>query len=127
MLLGCGCSRDPSVDFGKLSEEFVYTTLSFSPSNATAAGLHQYNNQNLDDQLDDFSPTALDQQRKFYEDFRNRLGVLKSDSLSAEDRADLTILDDQISLQLLDLNEIHNASHEPQLYVETLGNALFEP
>src|SRR5215468_2990091 len=95
VLLGCGCSRDPAVDFGKLSEEFVYTTLAFSPSSATAAGLHQYNNQNLDDMLDDVSPAAQDRQRKYYEDFRQRLAALKSDDLSAEDRADLTIMQDQ--------------------------------
>jgi uncharacterized protein (DUF885 family) len=127
LVLLAGCSHQSAADFGKLAEEFVYTTLAFSPSGATAAGLHQYNNQNLDDLLDDFSPAAQDRQRKFYEDFRRRLNAFKADSLSAEDRADLGIMQDQISLALLDLNEIHTAQHNPTLYVETLGNALFNP
>src|SRR6185503_20406265 len=37
------------------------------------------------------------------------------------------ILQDQNELALLDLNEIHSHAHSPQLYVETLGNALFSP
>ena len=126
ILLLMSCSHDPT-DFGKLSDEFVYTTLSFSPAGATAAGLHEYNHEKLDDMLDDFTPAALDRQRKFYEDFRKRLNELKPASLSAEDRADLDILQDQISLSLLDLNEVHTPLHSPTLYVETLGNALFNP
>jgi uncharacterized protein (DUF885 family) len=127
ILFMTSCHRDSPAAFGKLSDEFVYTALSFSPTGAAAAGLHEYNQQKLDDMLDDFSPTALDKQRQFYEDFRKRLNALKADLLSAEDRADLAILQDQISLALLDLNEIHTPLHNPTLYVETLGNALFNP
>jgi len=39
----------------------------------------------------------------------------------------LNILQDQFSLALLDLNELHSHLHNPTLYVETLGNALFSP
>lgn len=127
VLMAAGCSRRSSSQFGQLSEEFVYTTLSFSPSSATAAGLHQYHDQNLDDLLDDVSPATLDKQRKFYQDFRQRLSGLSSDALSAEERADLMIMEDQISLALLETDEIRNALHNPTGYVETLGNALFSP
>jgi uncharacterized protein (DUF885 family) len=121
------CAHNPQADFGELSNEFVYTSLSLSPSGATAAGLHEYNNQKLDDLLDDFSPSALDRQRKFYEGFRQRLNGLKSARLSEQERADLAIVQDQISLALLDLNTIHTPLHNPTLYVETLGDALFSP
>ena len=122
-----GCNRNSSVDFGKLSDEFVYTSLAFSPAAATAAGLHEYDNQKLDNLLDDFSPAALDKQRRFYDRFRQRLNGLKSGTLSRQERADLAILQDQISLALLDLNALHTPLHNPTLYVETLGNALFSP
>jgi uncharacterized protein (DUF885 family) len=39
----------------------------------------------------------------------------------------LRIIQDQIALNLLDLEEIHSAQHNPTTYVETLGNALFNP
>jgi uncharacterized protein (DUF885 family) len=126
-LLATACSRHSSSQFSQLSEEFVSTTLSFSPSSATAAGLHQYHDQNLDDMLDDVSSAALDKQRKFYQDFRQRLNGFSSDALSAEERADQTIMQDQISLALLELDEIRNSLHNPTGYVETLGNALFSP
>ena len=127
MVLCAGCNRHSASQFASLAEEFVYTTLAFSPSGATAAGLHQYNGQNLDDQLDDVSLASLDRQRKFYLDFRQRLSGFSRDTLSAEDRADWTIMRDQISLSLLDLDEIHSSLHNPDTYVSTLGNALFSP
>ena len=55
------------------------------------------------------------------------LGESQTGQLTREDRADLAIMQDQIALNLLDLNEIHSHLHSPQLYVETLGNALFAP
>jgi uncharacterized protein (DUF885 family) len=127
LLLAAGCRKSPSEKLTKLTEEFVYTTLSFSPSGATSAGLHEYKKQKLDDLLDDFSPASLDRQQKFYEDFRNRLKEIPADSLPAEDRADLTMLEDQTEAALLDLTSLHTALHSPTMYVETLGNALFSP
>jgi uncharacterized protein (DUF885 family) len=127
ILFAAGCGKSPSQKLTTLSEEFVYSSLAFSPSSATAAGLHQYQKQNLDEMLDDFSEQNLARQRTFYEKFRDRLADLNSADLTPEDHADLTILQDQIALNLLDLTEIHSHQHSPQLYVETLGNALFAP
>jgi uncharacterized protein (DUF885 family) len=126
-LVAAGCRSNPSEKLGKLTEEFVYTTLSFSPSAATAAGLHQYQKQNLDLMLDDVSSPSLDRQKKFYEDFQARLKAIPLDRLDPESRADLALLDDQTSLALLDLTSIETAAHNPTYYVETLGNALFTP
>src|SRR6516165_12788677 len=89
ILVASGCHRDSSSRFRALSDEFVYTTLSFSPVGATGAGLHRFRNQNLDEQLDDSSAAGLDRQRRFYEGFRQRLDGLATDALTAEDRADL--------------------------------------
>jgi uncharacterized protein (DUF885 family) len=127
LVIAAGCRSNPSEKLSRLTEEFVYTTLSFSPATATSVGLHQYQKQNLDDLLDDFSPPSLDRQQHFYEDFQNRLHQLPLDKLTPPDRADYAILDDQSSLALLDLKEIHSALHNPTMYVETLGNALFSP
>jgi uncharacterized protein (DUF885 family) len=127
VLLAAGCGKTPSRKLAALSEEFVYGALAVSPSSATAAGLHQYRKQNLDEMLDDFGAQSLARQRTFYENFGDRLADLKTGDLTPEDRADLAILQDQIALNLLDLTEIHSHLHSPQLYVETLGNALFAP
>ena len=126
-LFAAGCGKTPSQKLSALSEEFVYGALAFSPSAATAAGLHQYQKQNLDEMLDDFGAQSLARQRTFYEKFGDRLAGLTTGELTPEDRADLTILQGQIALNLLDFTEVHSHLHSPQLYVETLGNALFAP
>ena len=127
LLFAAGCGTNPSTEVARLSEEIVYGSLAFSPVTATAAGLHEYQGQKLDEMLDDTGPAALDKQRRFYEKYRDALAAIKTDSLPPEDRADLLILQDQVNLALLDLNEIHTHLHSPQFYVETLGNALFSP
>jgi len=127
LLFAAGCGKDPSKQLAALSEQFVYESLAFSPSSATAAGLHEYQGQKLDEMLDDLSPAALAKQRRFYEKFQSDLAALKSDQLAPEERADLLIMQDQVALALLDLNEVQTALHSPQSYVETLGNALFSP
>src|ERR1017187_9625067 len=106
VLFAVGCGKTPSQKLTALSEEFVYGSLAFSPSAATAAGLHRYQKQNLDEMLDDFGEQSLYRQRTFLEKFRDRLGELPTGELTAEDRADLTILQDQIALSLFDLAEI---------------------
>ncbi len=127
LLAAAGCRSNPGEQVGKLSEEFVYTVLSFSPSAATNAGLHTYDNTKLDDLLDDFSPKGMENQRRFYDLFAAKLDEIPADRLNAQQQADLAILRDQTSLALLDLREIRTALHNPTLYVETLGNALFGP
>ena len=122
-----GCRNDPGDEVGKLSEEFVYSVLSFSPSAATSAGLHTYNKKNLDELLDDFSPEGLENQRRFYDGLAAKLDKVSADRLDAQQQADLAILKDRTSLALLDLRELRTAQHNPAMYVETLGNALFGP
>ena len=127
IVLASGCGTAPSEQLARLSEEFVYTTLSFSPGTATGLGLHRYKKQNLDDLLDDVSMGSLDKQKLFYQNFQKRLAALKTDRLTPEELADLNILQDQTELALLDFNRIQTALHNPTFYVETLGNALFSP
>lgn len=114
-------------DFSALTDDFVYGSLALSPVSATAAGYHEHKGVNLDQQLDDFSAAGLDQQRKFYSDFHNRLAAIPQDSLSAEDKADYEIMDNAANLSLLDLDKIHGFQHNPTVYVELVGNALFNP
>ena len=122
------CSRKPDSSFAQMADEFVYTSLAFSPVAATAVGYHKHQGVNLDEQLDDVSAAAMERQRQFYSGFRDRLSkIVKPDQLSSEDRADYDIIQDQISLALLDLDQIRSLQHNPTIYVESIGNALFNP
>src|ERR1700692_923417 len=97
-LLSFGCGKNSSEKLTTMSEEFVLGSLAFSPSAATAAGLHEYQGLKLDEMLDDNSPANLDKQMRFYEKIKERLAQLKQDQLSPEDRADLVVMQDQIAL-----------------------------
>ena len=124
LLLTMGCGREK---FQDLEEEFAYTTLAFSPVSATAVGLHTFNNANLDRLLDDVSIGSFDRQRQYYRRFQTRLQKLERSRLPPEDQADYDIIQDQISLALLELDVIQSHLHNPTLYVELIGNALFTP
>ena len=54
LLFAAGCGRNRAKEISRLSEEFVYTSISFSPIAATGIGLHEYQNRKLDDLLDDW-------------------------------------------------------------------------
>ena len=92
-----GCSRKPPApEFGKITEEFVYKTLSFSPVSASGQGLHKYNGEDFDRELDDLAYPAIQKQRDYYIDLHKRMEALDKNSLSPEDRADYDIVDTQI-------------------------------
>jgi len=113
--------------FDSIAEEFVFSTLALSPVSATQSGYHEHKGVKLDEILDDFSQQGIEAQRKFYTDFAGRLAKLDASSLNAEQRADLQIMNGQIALGQLELDRIQNYRHNPTLYVELIGNALFTP
>jgi uncharacterized protein (DUF885 family) len=128
VMIAVGCSRKPPESLAQLRDEFVYEQLSFSPVTATQVGYHQHKGVNLDSLLDNLSPAELERQRQFYRRFRQRLvQAVRPENLPAEDRADYDLISDQISLQLLELDEIQNWRRNPTVYVELIGNALFYP
>jgi uncharacterized protein (DUF885 family) len=114
-------------DFSKVTEDFVYGSLALTPVSATSAGYHEHNGVRLDEKLDDFTMSGIQDQRRFYSDFHDRLTLIKPESLSPEERADYQIVQNQIDLTLLDLRQIQSVRHNPTVYVELIGNALFNP
>jgi uncharacterized protein (DUF885 family) len=120
--------------FAKLSEEFIHETLALSPSSASQAGYHKHIDPKtgqtiaLDSLLDDVSPAGIAEQHRVYTQWRERFHTeAPVASLGAEDAADWHLIDDQIGLNLLDLDRIQNYKHNPTVYVELLGSALFQP
>src|SRR2546422_1008518 len=122
-----GCSTNQRTDFGKLTDDLLYGTLALSPVSATQTGYHEHNGMQLDEMLDDYSAAGIDAQRKFYEGFQSRVSGLNAASLDKQQQADLEIIKNQLNLALLDLNTIQSFKHNPTVYVELAGNALFVP
>jgi uncharacterized protein (DUF885 family) len=120
--------------FAKLTEEFIHETLALSPSNASQAGYHQHVDHKtgktivLDALLDDVSPAGYAEQRRVYAQWRERFRTeTPIATLGVEDAADWQLIDDQIGFYLLEFDRIQNYKHNPTVYVELLGGALFQP
>ena len=78
--------------------------------------------------LDDVSPAAMAEQRKLYAQWRERFRTeTPLHSLGVEDASDWRLIDDQIARNLLEFDRIQSYKHNPTLYVELLGGALFQP
>jgi uncharacterized protein (DUF885 family) len=131
-----GCNRQPSQtantmatrpDFEKLTDDFTRNVLALSPVSATQAGYHDHNGMVLDEALDDFSPAGMDAQRRFYRDTEKQLAALDVASLDRPQQADLQILRNNIGVSLLELDTIQSYRHNPTVYVELAGNALYTP
>jgi uncharacterized protein (DUF885 family) len=126
--LMAGCAPMPlKQTFDSLAQSFVLDALALSPVAATQAGYHQHDGVNLDEALDDFSANGIRRQREFYVDYRDRLSKFGSAGLDPEESADFQIVGDQIAQGLLELDRIQSYRHNPTVYVELIGNALFNP
>jgi uncharacterized protein (DUF885 family) len=124
------CTQAPSPvpqDAEKLTQDFIYGTLALSPMSATQAGYHQHNGKSLDDLLDDYSAAGLEQQRGFCKGIQDRAAAMDAAKLDKEQKADLDIIKSNAGLCLLELNTIQSFKHNPTVYVELLGTALFSP
>ncbi len=126
-LSGCSSRSNPAVDFDKLTQDFIYGSLALSPVSATSTGYHVHNGVPIDELIDDYSSGGLDQQRNFYRDFQMRIAALDTAKLDKEQRADLDIIKNNIELGLLELDTIQSYKHNPTVYVELAGNALYTP
>jgi uncharacterized protein (DUF885 family) len=121
-------------NFASLCEQFIHETLALSPSAASQAGYHQHLDPKtgktiaLDAQLDDVGAAGFAEQRRVYTQWRERFhSETPLASLGAEDAADWQLIDDQIASSLLEFDRIQNYKHNPTVYVELLGSALFQP
>jgi uncharacterized protein (DUF885 family) len=124
------CTQAPSPapqDSEKLTQDFIYGTLALSPVSATQAGYHQHEGKVLDDILDDYSAAGLEQQRGFCKGIEDRAAAMDAGKLDKEQKADLDIIKSNAGLCLLELNTIQGFKHNPTVYVELVGSALFPP
>jgi uncharacterized protein (DUF885 family) len=92
----------------------------FSPTGATAAGLHQY-----DTQLEDYSAAGVQHQVAALHDFEKKLTVIDPKALDAEPAADYQILLNSIHGQLLQLETIRSGEKNPDSYSSGITNSIF--
>jgi uncharacterized protein (DUF885 family) len=105
----------------------THGVLALAPVVATQVGYHEHRGSSLDELLDDYSSAGIDTQRRFFLDFQQRLAALNAASLDPGQQADVEILRHNIEVSLLELGTIQNYRHNPTVYVELAGNALYTP
>jgi Bacterial protein of unknown function (DUF885) len=125
LLIGPSRATATGPEFDKIVDDYVASRFAYRPSEGTAAGLHEYDNQ-LEDLSRERAIRRIDELRQF----QQRFSALKrqSDSgqskLSAGDTIDLTYLEGQIEAELIDLEVIREWEHNPMGYVMVPGNAV---
>ena len=123
-----GCNRlSPEEQVHREAEDFVQTSLAFSPINATGAGYHAHQGISLDDLLDDYSPSAIDGERAFYNQAHAQADEIAKLQLPPEAKADIDVMRLECERQLLELDRIQSYKHNPTVYVELIGNAIDTP
>jgi uncharacterized protein (DUF885 family) len=115
------------LQFNQLVDDFVFGTLSLAPTTATGMGYHRHRGVMLDDQLEDFSPAGIKASLNLLSDIETRIGTLDAKSFNQEQRADIDIMNGAIAAARLDLQDIQSYRHNPTMYVELIGNALYTP
>jgi uncharacterized protein (DUF885 family) len=129
-----GTSQEPGARFAQLSEQFIHEILADSPIWASQAGYHTYADPKtgktveLDALLDDVSAKGFAEERGLYARWQQRFHTeTPVAGLGPEDAADWRLIDDEISLSLLNFDRIQSYRHNPTEYVEQLGGAIFQP
>lgn len=137
-----GCStREPSEDVLKrLTEPFVFDALAMTPIEATEMGYHEHvrggdqegkeaSQLSLDTMLDDYSTEGIQKRIQFLKDFQARLRQELPDrnTLAGDPFADYAVVDNLVARDLFELEEVKTYEHNPVLYVQLLGRALYGP
>ena len=117
----------PSHALDQVVEDFVFGSLALSPVNATAAGYHRHHQAGLDGLLDDLSPAGIAASQALLRDIERRIVSLNKGALNPEQTADLDVMSDALGAQRQELDEIQSYRHNPTIYVELIGNALYTP
>ena len=136
----CSTRPNPVLVFKESSESFVYNSLALSPVAATALGYHEHvagggdaaqagATIRLDELLDDYSPAGIAKRIDLCMRYRAQIaeGEMTRDDLAGEEFVSFASIDYYINQTLVELEQIKSHEHNPNLYVELIGTALYTP
>lgn len=122
-LLFVGCTQpgphtgEITNPFADLTNDYFLAMFEYSPTAATAAGLHTY-----DAKLDDLSATAVANRIAKLKTFQARLAAVKTQT--ADDAVDAEFLASQINAEVYDLETLQTWKRNPMHYIELAGGAV---
>src|ERR1019366_8203334 len=99
---------------------FFESYFHFHPSEGTAAGFHQYDNQ-----LEDLSQQGRDAELSFLLDAKQGAGYYHTDRLNPEQRTDWKLLSNFINARILELQEIRMWQKSPDIYSGSATASIF--
>jgi uncharacterized protein (DUF885 family) len=109
-----------SVDLNKLVDQYFDFYFSFHPSEATAAGFHQY-----DTQLEDYSAGSREKEISGLKNFLARFEAIDGSRLPSETAADREWMVSSIHSNLLELEDIQMWRKDPDHYSGAATNSVF--
>jgi uncharacterized protein (DUF885 family) len=137
---GCRTADPPAEVFQRVAEPFVFGALAMTPIEATEMGYHEHvvggdqegkqsTHIELDSMLDDYSPEGVQKRIQFLKDFQTTLHekVPDRNRLAGEAFADYAVAQNLAARDLFELEEVKTQEHNPVLYVQLLGRALYDP
>jgi uncharacterized protein (DUF885 family) len=110
---------DAPSPFAGFVDDYFNAYFAAAPSDGTAAGLHQY-----DDQLEDSSAEATKKRIESLKNFQARLDKLRAVNLTEGEAIDAEVLDGRLKGELLDLETLHIWQHNPMRYISTPAGSI---
>jgi len=115
------CAETQTVaDFNLLVDKYFDSYFSFHPTDATAAGFHQY-----DQKLEDYSAAAHEQQIRGLKEFLSEFEAIDGSRLPADTAADREWIISSIHSGLLELENIQMWKKDPDHYTGAVTNSIF--
>ncbi len=109
----------PDAAFGAFSAQFLADLLERSPTRATAAGEHRF-----DDRWPDLSVEGELKDRAFIEATRAQLASMPREALSEQNRVDRDLIDNILHEWLFSLDELREPTWDPVGYTTLIGDGL---
>ena len=109
-----------TAEFNGMVDEYFDAYFHFHPTEATAAGFHQYDNQ-----LEDYSQKSRDAELSFLLEAKQGAGYFHADILNEEQRIDLKVLSNAINARILELQEIRMWQKNPDIYSSSPTASVF--
>lgn len=116
-------SRVPAMDarspFSDFVDGYFDAYFAWKPSEGTAAGLHQYDNQ-----LEDRRAAAVSKRIATVKGLQAQLQKIRQDKVSFDEDIDALVLDGLLKAELLDLETLHNWRNNPMGYISVPSSAI---
>jgi uncharacterized protein (DUF885 family) len=102
--------------FEAVANQFVEQLLKRNPETATALGDHRY-----DGRSSDFSGKGVAGDRALYHKTLEQLAAIRDDHLSADDRVDRSILQNELEMRLFEIEAMNAPALNPLVYAPAEG------